>query len=192
MILLDSRQEINEEVQDGNRIWKLRLEVLKGWIKRTNRQLPLMRATQTEVKEKLKEEQEKDELAVILNLANKENDNSLSSRTIMEWELDRSKVREILRHLATNRKLQATFVNLVGTTRFKAVKEGKLRHTICPRCKEVDSWEHCITCYGVSPVGTQEHRLWLQPIEKMMYEITTDTPAQYIASELIRERCGTG
>ena len=47
-------------------------------------QLPTMWATQAEVKEKLKEEQEKDELAVIQYLATKENDNSMSSRTIKE------------------------------------------------------------------------------------------------------------
>ena len=192
LILQGLRQQPSKEAHEADEIWKLRLEVLKSWIKGTNRQLPLMWATQEEVKTRLKEDQEKDELAVIQYLAEKENDNSQSSRTIVEWKLNRSKVRDILRHLASNRKLQATFVNLVGATRFKEVKEGKLRHTLCPRCKEIDSWDHCITCYGVNPVGTQEHSAWLQAIEKMMTEITTDTPAKHMASDLIHERCRTG
>ena len=144
-----------------------------------------MWATQTEVKDKLKEEQERDELAVIHYLAKREKDISLSSRTIKEWKLDISKVRDILRHLAKNRKLQATFANLVGATRFKAVKEGKLRHTICPRCGSIDSWEHCMTCYEVNQVDFKGHDIWLQSIEQMMSEITTDAPARYTASDLL-------
>ena len=96
-------------------------------------------------------------------------------------------MREILRYLAKNRKLQATFANLVGATRFKAVKEGKLRHTICPRCEEIDSWEHCMTCYGMEPADTKEHKIWLHSVERMMSELTTDTPARYKASELLHE-----
>ena len=147
----------------------------------------MMWATQEEVKEKLKEVQEANEMDVIKHLAERSRDQSSSAKTIMEWNLNRNKVRGILRHLAKERKLQTTFANLIGATRFKAVKDGKLRHTICPRCKEIDSWEHCMQCYGVDPGNGQEHNSWLRHIEGMMQNITTDTPAAYVASEMLHE-----
>ena len=113
--------------------------------------------------------------------------NVYGNNEVTEWNLARNKVRGIPRHLAKDRKLQTTFANLIGATRFKAVKEGKLRHTECPRCKEIDSWEHCMQCYGVEPGNRHEQNRWLQHIEEMMENITTDTPAAYAASDILHE-----
>ena len=87
-----------------------------------------------------------------------------------------------------NRKLQTTFTNLVGNTRIKAVKEGKLRRTICPRCQAVDSWEHCLTCYEVAMDGMVGGKQWLDNIKGVMKEIATDAPATYKASEVENAR----
>ena len=74
------------------------------------------------MKEILKDEQETDERMVIHHLADRENDQSVSSKTIKAWNLTRSKVRDILQKSAKNRKLQTTFANLIGAARFKTVK----------------------------------------------------------------------
>ena len=128
-----------------------------------------------------------DEAKVIRHLASREKDISVSAKIIEAWSLNRTRVREILQHLSKERKLQTTFINLIGATRFKAVKDGKLHHTKCPRCQEVDSWEHCAKCYGLQIQEGQGKEAWLQSIEKGMKIITTDTPAIYQATEILYE-----
>ena len=76
------------------------------------------------------------------------------------------------------------FLTYPERTRFKAVKEGKLHHTKCPRCQSVDSWEHCMKCYGLFIQEGKGKSKWLQSIEEGMRIITTDTPANYQASEI--------
>ena len=127
MVPQEQQQVEQEESHVEQHIWKLRSEALKNWMERIDMQLPKIRATQQEVKGKLKEEQETDEIAAIFYLATKGNDKSISSRTSKGWRLDRNEAREIPRHLATNRKPQATFANLVGATRFKTIKESRCR-----------------------------------------------------------------
>ena len=113
------------------RIWTSRMTQVKKWIDQKELQLPVTWTTQTEVKERLKAQQEEDEMRVIRHLATRETDQSIPSKSITDWHLTRSKTREILQHLAENRKLQTTFSNLIGATRFKTVKEGKLRAAVC-------------------------------------------------------------
>ena len=104
--------------------------------------LPLFWATQSDVKEKLKTTQEVDKLKVIQHLASREGAPSASYKLIVDWRLGRRQVRKMLQHLARDRKLQAAPTNSVGATRFKAVQEGKLRHTESPNCQSGDSWAH--------------------------------------------------
>ena len=85
--------------------------------------------------------------------------------------------------MADNRKLQTTATNLVGNTILKAVKGGKLRHTICPRCQESDTWKHCLTCYEVAIDEVVEGKQWLDNIKGTAKEIATDAPATWKASE---------
>ena len=174
----DIKKRSKGDSREG-KLRKDRLGKIKGWMNRQNMALPIFWATQTEVKKKMKREQEKDELKVIKSLAQREDVPSESAKTIIEWKLNRGEIREILQLLAAERKLQTAFTNLVGSTRFKAVKGGKLRKTICPRCQAIDSWGHCMSCYEVRAEGAKEDRQWLQKIEK-----ATDVPATYTASEI--------
>ena len=105
----------------------------------------------------------------------------------MEWNLDRGTVKEILQELSTDRKLQTTFTNLVGATRFKTVKDGKLHHAICPRCEDIDSWEHCMKCYNIEPIKKLGQKNWLKNIDEVMNKLTTDTPAKYKPAERLHE-----
>ena len=94
-----------------------------------------------------------EELRAFKRLAAKGGNPSASAKMITDWKLDRDQIRMILSRLGGDRKLQTTSTNPVGATRFKAVKEGELRHTLCLKCQFIDSWEHCVTCYGVELKG---------------------------------------
>ena len=149
-VLLNSHIEAKvKKSKTDQAIWNLRLNQLKVWIQKEEIQLPMTLATQEEVKDKLKDTQEMDEAKVIRHLASRAADTSVSAKIIETWILSRTKEREILQHLSKERQLQTTFINLIGSTRFKAVKAGKSHHTNCPRCQVVDSWEHCMQCYEV-------------------------------------------
>ena len=171
------KQELN--------IQKLRIDRIEKWIAQEDVNLPMIQATQEEVKERLKELQQEDEQKTIQYLANRESDRSISAEIIKEWKLDRSTVREILQHLSSERKLQTTFTNLVGATRFKTVKNSELHHTICPNCAEVDTWKHCLQCYGIDPISEHRTKDWLPNIEQAMRKITTDNPAKYQPAEIL-------
>ena len=147
-----------------------------------------MDGARKEEKEQLQNTQEEDELRLLKHLAERGKDRSISSKTIKEWGLTREKVRDILKQMEGNRKLQTTFTNLVGATRFKAVKEGKLRHALRPRCQAIDSWEHCKQCYGVELGRLMKGKEGNRIKENIMKEITTDTPAIYKASDVKREK----
>ena len=149
--------------------------------------IPKFWLAQSEIKAYLKEVQEIHELITMKKLAGKEDEPSVSSKIIGEWELDRTQIKEILRFLSEDRKLQVTLSNLIGATRFKTKGEdNKLYVTICPKCKkELDEWEHHKICYEVkvpnkNEMGTKEK--WLMFIKKYMNKITTETPAKYTAS----------
>ena len=43
-------------------------------------------------------------------------------------------------------------------------------------------------CYGLDPESSMENKRWLQKVEQTMMEITTGTPAEYVASEVIHVR----
>ena len=102
----------------------------------------------------------------------------------LNWDLNRSKIRKILAHLEEDRTLQTTFANLVGAIRFKAGKKGRLWHTVCPNCKkEIDSWEHCVSCYQIKAKEAKNEKQWLANIKEIIEKIKTATPAKYTASE---------
>ena len=139
--------------------------------------LPVLWATRAEVKDKIQEIQEKGEQTVIQHLAQRGENPAAPAGTIIKWNFNRDRTRAILQQLAGDRKLQTTFTNLIGNTRFKAVMEGKLRHTMCPKCQAIDSWEHCMACYKVEVDTMKEGKQWLLHVEKVMKEIAIDTPA---------------
>ena len=145
----------------------------------------MVRATQEEVKDRLTELQQEDEQKTIKHLANRERDESISAQIITEWKPERKSVREILQYLSSERKLQTTFTNLVGATRFKTVKNSELHHTVCPKCAAVDTWSHCMQCYDIDLIKEHRTKDWLPMIEKAMRKITTDTPAKYQSAETL-------
>ena len=162
----------------------MRFAQIKEWILQQNINLPTIKATQEEVKGKLKEIQQEDEYKTTQYLANREKDRSISAQIINNWKLDRNSVREILQHLSADRKLQTTFTNLAGATRFKTVKNSELHHATCPKCAAIDTWKHRMERYGVDPIKEYRLKDWLRNIEKGMREITTDTPAKYQPAEI--------
>ena len=112
---------------------------------------------------------------------------SIACRIMTEWSLDRPQIKEIMRHLSGDRKLQVTFSNLIGATRFKTKGDSnKLYVTICPKCKkELDHWEHHKGCYNLNvPIKTNKLTKvdWLSLIKEYMRMIAIETPAKYQAS----------
>ena len=126
------------------------IELIKA-IKQDLANVPVFWLEQEEIKELLKQRQETHERETLQLLLQKETFPSISSQIFFDWELTRQKVKEILRFLEKDRKLQVTFTNLIGATRFKTTEKGKLYVTICPKCeKETDNWQHHKKCYNLS------------------------------------------
>ena len=73
----------------------------------------------------------------------------------------------------------------MGATRFEAGKQGKLWHTVCPKCKErADSWGHCVDCYQLEVKDAKNEKRWLTNIKEIIKKIKTTTPAKYITSDM--------
>ena len=108
-------------------------------------------ATQQEVKQALRDVNEVDEQAA--KRYGGSDQRSQSSTVRKNWDLDRTKIKEILAHLAEDGELQTTFGNFMGATGFKASRQGKLSHTVCPNCKTAaDTRSHCVACYQLEVV----------------------------------------
>ena len=145
--------------------------------------LPRLWANQKEVKDLLAKTQEEDEQKVLGALAARKENPSVSARMITNWGLGREEVRKILRSVETERILQTTLTNLVGATRFKAVKEGELMHTKCPKCGQIDSWAHCVECYSLVVKPMANEKQWLCNIARLLRTIATESPAMHPAAD---------
>ena len=87
--------------------------------------------------------------------------------------------------MAQDRTLQTTFANLMGATRFKASKQGKLWRAICPKCREAaDSWSHCVTCHQLEVTEIGNEKKWLANIKAIVSKNKTATLAKNAASNL--------
>ena len=82
--------------------------------------MPVLWATQLEVKEKLEVAQEEDGQRAIRYLAKGGRGPSASSQLLINWGLDREQIAKILRHLEGDGALQTPANNLVDVTRFNA------------------------------------------------------------------------
>ena len=89
----------------------------------------------------------------------------------------------ILRHLADNRTLQATFANLIGATQFKTVEDNILMKTKCPKCKKPNTWEHHLKCYNLQTPQITQTKLWLESIKGYITTIATPQLAKLEASQ---------
>ena len=149
---------------------------------------PKFWSTQAEIKEMLKIKQEQDEQEVMKILAERSEKPSKACKILIEWGLNRKKVKTILKSLDRERKLQTTFSNLIGATRFKTIVEGQLMAAVCPKCgREPDDWQHHKECYNLAIPKDRESKdkeKWLALIKKYMEEITTPTPAKSQASSI--------
>ena len=181
-IIKGSKKWKKEMYKDIQKQWKERDRL--DFIKKEGCKVAKFWATQQEVKQKLKDIYEEDERKAISCLASVEDKPSQSSRMFLNWNLDRSKVKKILRSMADDRKLQTTFGNLIGGTRFKTANKGKLNHTICPKCKEnIDTWRHCVKCHELKVGEIGNEKQWLGNIRQIIEKISTETPGKYTASE---------
>ena len=182
-------KRIAEEIGQETKMHQL--ELIKV-IKQDIDNVPVFWLEQEEIKELLKQRQETHERETLQLLLQKDSFPSISSQIFFDWELTRQRVKEILRFLEKDRKLQVAFTNLIGATRFKTTEKGKLYVTICPKCeKETDNWEHHKKCYKLCvpyrDKGEKNKKVWLEIIRKYMNEITTETPAKYVASKILYE-----
>ena len=142
--------------------------------------LPVYWCTQGEIKNLLKQRQDKDEQAVIAYLANQSDLVSVSCRIYMEWDLARETVKKILNALSYDRMLQVTLGSVIGATRFK-IPEGKgLGMVACPKCGQLDSWDHCKECYEVTaPVrGNKNEKKWLSEVDSVINKLCTPNPGK--------------
>ena len=177
----------------GKRISKAKLlqaaphkECLMEFLCTIKEKIPPFWLEQREIKEILKRKQETHETETLSLLLQKETEPSISCQIYTEWELTRGRIKEIMQFLDKDRKLQTTFNNLIGATRFETMEKGQLYITICPRCnKQLDNWEHHKECYGLQvPNKDTENtkKEWLATIKGYMLKITTDAPAKHKAS----------
>ena len=105
---------------------------------------------QEEVKQKLKERQDQDGAKAIAYMEEEMEEPSVASKIYRYWQLDRQFIRECHKAMADDRKLQVTFDNLIGATRFKTLRGAQLIQTKCPKQGrgKPDSWEHILECYS--------------------------------------------
>ena len=147
--------------------------------------LPVFWATQQEVKDKLKTEQDKQEVKVLKKLATRPSNASISGKIPKFLNLDKAKIRMLLRTLARSRPLQVTLCNLIAAGRFKTIHNNQLMRTQCPRCKEPDSWGHHMECFRDQLAGlkTKNDIEWKRNMLLYIKSIHTEHPAKYTASD---------
>ena len=112
------------------------------------RPIPLLQA---EIKQQLKNAQDKDEAEAIKHLAEAEDTRSVAGKIYRAWSLDRQTIRECHIAMSDSRPLQTTLNNIIGATRFKTLVGQRLMRTLCPKkgCNMIDSWEHFCECYEI-------------------------------------------
>ena len=128
--------------------------------------IPNMPITQEEVKQLLKDKQDKDEARVIKFMAEEPRINSIACQIYQEWNLDRSIIKECHKAMAHRRTLQVTFNNIVAATRFKTFEGSRLMKAICQRegCGAEDSWEHFQLCYKLWDWSMEDRKTRIQEI----------------------------
>ena len=127
---------------------------------------------------------EEGEQKVFELLARRDRKPSYSCNMYRNWAMDRNKIKKILGSLDDDRMLQTTFGNLIGATRFKTIKEGELRGTVCPKCKKaVDTWKHCVECHEIQFRSSANEKQWLRNIRTIMETVKTTTPGKFEAAD---------
>ena len=94
--------------------------------------------------------------------------------------MNREKVRRMMNQLSYDRMLQVTLGSVLGATRFK-IPEGRGLGTVaCPKCGQLDSWEHCQHCYEVmAPLkGKRTEEECLKEVDCTVNKLCTPNPAK--------------
>ena len=168
------------------------MRILEPHLDSIHKEIPKFWLEQEEVKEMLKAKQELREKRTVSILAKKEKDPSVSRKICGEWHLDREQIRHIMRSLEKDRRLQATFTNLIGATRFKAIEKDKLYITRCPKCKkELDAWERHKKCYEIEAPQKEKggsRQKWGHLIRDFVCKVETRTPAKFTATSVTYEK----
>ena len=112
------------------------------------RQLPGIPCTTEELKELLSQNYQKDEQAVLSQLADL---GSVSAQIITRLRLTRGVVKEALAALRNERKVQCNLLAILGATRYKMITKEGICDTCCPlqACRARDTFEHMLECYGL-------------------------------------------
>ena len=139
-----------------------------------------MPMTQTEVKELIKDKQDKDEAQAIKFLAEEPSVRSVAGRVYRAWNLDRKVIKTCHELMAHSRSLQVTFNNIVGATRFKAFNESQLMKATCQKegCGKIDSWEHFQECYQVPDVSKCDQKTRVETIIEVCKRAEVPNPAR--------------
>ena len=138
--------------------------------------------TQTEVKELIKEKQDKDEARAIKFLAEELTVKSVAARIYRAWNLDRRAIKMCHESMAHSRSLQVTFNNIVGATRFKAFdgSQLKLMKAVCQKegCGQIDSWEHFRECYQAPDLSKYDRKAKVETIIEVCKRAEQPNPAR--------------
>ena len=139
-----------------------------------------MPITQEEVKQLLKDKQDRDEAKVIKYMAEEPQISSIACKIYSEWNLDRSLIKEYHKATAHRRSLQVTFNNIVAATRFKTFEGSKLMKAICQKkgCGKDDTWEHFRSCYQVQDLSMVDRKTRLQEIIEICKRAEVPNPAR--------------
>ena len=139
-----------------------------------------MTMTQTEVKELIKEKQDKDEARAIKFLAEELTVKSVAARIYRAWNLDRRAIKMCHESMAHSRSLQVTFNNIVGATRFKAFDGSQLMKAVCQKegCGQIDSWEHFRECYQVPDLSQVDLKTKVETIIEICKRAEMPNPAR--------------
>ena len=112
--------------------------------------------TKEEVHESVDGRYELDEAEAVRWMGEEE---SSSCSISQELKLDRSIIREALKHLRHSRIAQVTLCSILCATRFKFFSNEGLRPTVCGMCGQTDSYRHLVRCTEMGQAPTDPEAL---------------------------------
>ena len=115
------------------------------WKKR----IPLLPWTTADLKHRLREQHERDELQALKFLAEL---GSASASIITYLDITRATIKEAFSVLQDERESQTNLASVLGATRFQTLRQGKLYPTTCPqpRCYKQDTFLHMLECFKLT------------------------------------------
>ena len=121
--------------------------------------LPMVPVSKEELRDRLREGQERTEFQVLSRLA------ALGSASadiiVHRLQLTREALREAMHLLSDNRAAQVNLAEIISAVRFKVLTGRGVFRTKCPHqlCFHRDSFQHMVECYGLTPWVAQGARV---------------------------------